>query len=77
MTAAHFEDHPTDPKKVVIRKPKQEFKCPICQDKPREWVGLTDKEKLDIYQQQKFVLGFYKPSTFADAIEQLLREKNS
>ena len=25
MTAAHFEDHPTDPDKVILRKPKHDF----------------------------------------------------
>ena len=34
MTAAYFEDHPTDPDKVILRKPKHES----------TWVGLTDKE---------------------------------
>ena len=38
MTAAYFEDHPTDPDKVILRKRP----CPYCQDKPRTWVGLTD-----------------------------------
>ena len=25
MTAAYFEDHPTDPEKVILRKPKHDF----------------------------------------------------
>ncbi len=25
MTAAYFEDHPTDPDKVILRKPKHDF----------------------------------------------------
>jgi hypothetical protein len=37
MTAAYFEDHPTDPDKVILRKPKHE-------DYKKPWVGLTDEE---------------------------------
>ena len=43
----------------------------------REWVGLTEKEKAEIYDSQKFVLGFYTPANFADAIEAKLKEKNA
>ena len=43
----------------------------------REWVGLTDLEKAEIYHNQKFVLGFYTPSKFADAIEARLKEQNT
>ena len=32
-----FEDHPTDPDKWVLRKPKHES----------TWVGLTDEDELD------------------------------
>jgi hypothetical protein len=35
MTAAYFEDHPTDPDKWILRKPKHES----------VWVGLTDEER--------------------------------
>ena len=40
MSAAYFEDHPTDPEKVILRKRQ----CPFCQDKPRTWQRLTDEE---------------------------------
>ena len=40
MSAAYFEDHPTDPNKVILRKRS----CPFCQDKQRTWQGLTDEE---------------------------------
>lgn len=32
-----FEPHPTDPDKVILRKPPHDFSRP--------WVGLTDDEK--------------------------------
>jgi hypothetical protein len=41
------------------------------------WVGLTDEEKSEIYHNQKFVVGFYSPAKFADAIEAKLKEKNT
>lgn len=40
MTAAYFEDHPTDPNKVILRKRP----CPYCNDTPRTWVGLTSAD---------------------------------
>ena len=43
MTAAYFEDHPTDPDKVILRKPRHEDDDDI-QEYKRPWVGLTDEE---------------------------------
>jgi len=43
MTAAYFEDHPTDPDKVILRKPRHEEDDDI-QDYKRPWVGLTDED---------------------------------
>ncbi len=43
----------------------------------REWQGLTDDEKSEIYHNQKFVVGFYSPAKFADAIEAKLKERNT
>jgi hypothetical protein len=31
MTAAYFEDHPTDPEKVILRKPSHSTDCPNCE----------------------------------------------
>ena len=31
MTAAYFEDHPTDPDKVILRKPSHSTDCPNCE----------------------------------------------
>ena len=51
MTAAYFEDHPTDPEKVILRKPTMMWEgslhivceCDKCKSQPqRTWVGLTD-----------------------------------
>jgi hypothetical protein len=41
MSAAYFEDHPTDPDKVILRKP------PHLQ---REWVGLT-LDEIDLLEE--------------------------
>jgi hypothetical protein len=43
MTAAYFEDHPTDPDKVILRKPRHEDDDDI-QDYKKPWVGLTDED---------------------------------
>ena len=43
MTAAYFEDHPTDPEKVILRKPPQElvqFKCTVIDDAHPDGVPL-------------------------------------
>ena len=47
MTAAYFEDHPTDPDKVILRKPRYEDDDDI-QDYKKPWVGLTDEERKEI-----------------------------
>jgi len=54
MTAAYFEDHPTDPDKMIMRKPmppeiKKMYedyfdKCFAESASKRTWVGLTDEE---------------------------------
>jgi hypothetical protein len=31
MTAAYFEDHPTDPEKVILRKPSHSTDCQNCE----------------------------------------------
>jgi hypothetical protein len=43
MTAAYFEDHPTDPDKVILRKPRHEDDDDI-QAYVKPWVGLTDED---------------------------------
>ena len=34
MTAAYFEDHPKDPEKIILRKPRHK----------KVWAGLTDQD---------------------------------
>lgn len=43
MASATFEDHPTDPDKVILRKPRYEDDDDI-QEYKKPWVGLTDEE---------------------------------
>ena len=61
MTAAYFEDHPTDPDKVILRKPKHES----------TWVNLTNAEIGEIYR-----VGWANNMELARAIEAKLKEKN-
>jgi hypothetical protein len=39
----YFEDHPTDPDKVILRKPRYEDDDDI-QEYKKPWVGLTDED---------------------------------
>lgn len=61
MTAAYFEDHPTDPDKVILRKPKHES----------AWVGLTDEERKDLCR------SWSSPMDAIYATEAKLKEKNT
>ena len=70
MTAAYFEDHPTDPDKVILRKPRHEEDDDI-QDYKKPWVGLTDMERQMIINKHEGVAW-----ETAIAIEQALKEKN-
>jgi hypothetical protein len=68
MTAAYFEDHPTDPDKVILRKPRHEDDDDI-QDYKKPWVGLTDEEIENCFDDEHLV--------HARNIERLLKEKNT
>jgi hypothetical protein len=63
-----FEDHPTDPDKWILRKPKYES----------TWVGLTYEDMVGL---QKDLYGKHGemvlPTTFAMAVEAKLKEKNT
>jgi hypothetical protein len=72
MTAAYFEDHPTDPDKVILRKPRHEDDDDI-QAYVKPWVGLTDEERLEVGK-QTMLSGL---DAFAKAIEAKLKEKNT
>ena len=43
MASATFEDHPTDPDKVILRKPRYEEDDDI-QDYKKPWVGLSEQD---------------------------------
>jgi hypothetical protein len=47
------------------------------QDYVRPWVGLTDKEMMQIYIDLKSVAGFYSVEKYARAIEAALKERNT
>ena len=80
MTAAHFEDHPTDPDKVILRKPKHEYVA--FMDVPyKPWVELTLAEVEAAYhahaKYQEEEMGTSGWVDFAVAIERILKEKNT
>jgi hypothetical protein len=60
MTAAYFEDHPTDPDKVILRKPRHEDDDDI-QEYKRSWVGLEKTDMPDgedpMYDHPFFIAG--------------------
>ena len=82
MTAAYFEDQPTDPDKVVLRKPMhpqlkemlEDYfdKCFAESASKRTWVGLTKEEVFAISNSMPYADRF----EFAEAIEAKLKEKN-
>ena len=72
MANAYFEDHPTDPNKVILRKRP----CPFCQDKPRTWQGLTDEELKPICDEYRILFGSWV-NDFARAIESKIKERNT
>ena len=72
----YFEEHPTDPDKLVYRKPSRNFDDDDIQDYVRPWVGLTDVEIVDIMDAE---LTTQNTEHFAlcQAIEAKLKEKNT
>ena len=78
MASATFEDHPTDPDKVILRKPRHEDDDDI-QEYKRPWRGLTRDEQSFVYsnlhnatsREDSFWVDF------ANAIEKALKEKNA
>jgi hypothetical protein len=80
MASATFEDHPTDPDKVILRKPRHEDDDDI-QDYKKPWVGLPTIVILDVYAEiLKEWRGGHQVNgqiAFAKAIEQALKERNT
>lgn len=70
----YFEPHPTDPEKLILRKPSRKLDDDDIQDYVRPWVGLTDEE----IERACVPLGAAMLSftEVARAIEAKLREKN-
>jgi len=85
MSAAYFEDHPTDPDKVIFRKPSMKVEGPlhvVCQcdkckaQQQRTWVGLTDEDLKLLSAEWRIVYGAWMDD-FAKDIEAKLKEKNT
>ena len=78
MTAAYFEEHPTDPDKVILRKPRHEQDDDI-QDYKKPWVGLTDEEVELYWDWEDFQTGAGRSTIFEMVrdIEAKLKEKNT
>jgi hypothetical protein len=75
MTAAYFEDHPTDPDKVILRKPRHEDDDDI-QAYVKPWVGLTKEELEQLCYEWRIIYGAYVEE-FVQDIEDKLRSKNT
>jgi hypothetical protein len=69
----YFEEHPTDPDKLIYRKPSRIDDDDI-QDYVRPWVGLTDEEQHQLWA--KWVKSMDGWGSFVRAIEAKLKEKN-
>ena len=75
----YFQEHPTDPEKLVYRKPPRKLDDDDIQDYVRPWVGLTRDEQSFVYsnlhnatsREDSFWVDF------ANAIEAKLKEKNA
>ena len=73
----YFEEHPTDPDKLIYRKPSRNFDDDDIQDYVRPWVGLTDAEILVKCESvPDYDIGNHDLIKFARAIEAKLKEKN-
>jgi hypothetical protein len=73
MTAAYFEDHPTDPDKVILRKPRYEEDDDI-QDYKKPWQGLSEQ---DINELKFNLPDLYYWVDVVRATEKRLKEKNT
>ena len=83
MTAAYFEDHPTDPDKVILRKPTMMWEgslhivcqCDKCKTQPqREWVDLTREEFAEILCDDRWQ---FRPELMMLQVQAKLKEKNT
>ena len=70
----YFEPHPTDPEKLILRKPSRKLDDDDIQDYVRPWVGLTDEEIAEI--RLKTFDAVATNHEVYRAIEAKLKEKN-
>jgi hypothetical protein len=70
MANAIFGDHPTDPDKVILRKPRYEEDDDI-QEYKKPWVGLTDEDRYE------FAAAQYGWEDLLIAAEKRLKELNA
>ena len=92
MTAAYFEDHPTDPDKVILRKPYS-TDCPNCEyhrQRAQRWRDEAYKQAGHPLPEREWVgltddaeifaisntMPYANRFEFARAIEAKLKEKN-
>jgi hypothetical protein len=75
MASATFEDHPTDPDKVILRKPRYEDDDDI-QEYKKPWVGLTQDE-LNMIGDSMRTWNSWTITDVYFAIEAKLKEKNT
>jgi hypothetical protein len=76
MTSMYFEDHPTDPNKVIIRKPRHDDDD--IQDYVRPWRGLTDEEVDKAWRSVDHTIPYAQfRIDVAKAIEAKLKDKNT
>jgi len=78
----YFQPHPTDPEKVILRKPSRKYDDDDIQDYVRPWVGLTDQEIEDAID-DGFAFGLSDGNIsnqtvirYVRVIEAKLKEKN-
>ena len=78
MASATFEDHPTDPDKVILRKPRYEEDDDI-QEYKKPWVGLTQEELCEIVgvSTNDSDWNVFKVQEWLRKVEAKLKEKNT
>ena len=78
MSNMYFEDHPTDPDKVILRKPRYEDDDDI-QEYKKPWVGLTQEELCEIVglSTNDSNWNVFKVQEWLRKVEAKLKEKNT
>ena len=89
MTAAYFEDHPTDPDKVILRKPYS-TDCPNCEyhkNRAARWRAeayaqaghdVIERPWVGLTDEEfKYCIALKQPIAIAEEVEAKLKEKNT